>query len=108
MGLRSNKTLPSVEQLEDEGTWVWAAFDPEHKAVLAHRMGERRQSSADRLIELVKQRVVGTSHFCSDGLELYKSALLRTFGRSVKFPRTGKRGRPRSPRNLPDEKLRCA
>ena len=91
------KTLSAVEQFEDEGTWVWTAVDPEHKAAFAHRVGERKQSSANELIERIKELVAGIPSFCSDGLELYKNALLNTFNRVVRFTRAGKRGRLRSP-----------
>lgn len=97
-----------MEQYEDDGTWIWVAFDPEHKAVLAHVVGERKQSSANKLIKRVREKVAGIPSFCSDGLKFYKNALLRFYGRIVSFPRTGLRGRPRVPMKIPDEKLRYA
>jgi hypothetical protein len=52
-------------------------------------VGEREQYMADRIAELVKQRVDGIPAFFSDGLKFYD--------RKVNFRRTGKRGRPRIP-----------
>ena len=97
-----------MEQYEDDGTWVWVAFDPEHKVVLAHVVGERKQSSANKLIKQVRQKVAGIPSFCSDGLRFYRNALLRSYGRVVSFPRTGLRGRLRIPALVPDENLRYA
>lgn len=97
-----------MEQFEDDGTWVWVAFDPEHKVVLAHVVGERKQTSANKLLERVHQRVAGVPSFCSDGLKFYKNALLKFYGSIIAFPRTGLRGRPRLPASVPDEKLRYA
>ena len=97
-----------MEQYEDDGTWVWVAFDPEHKVVLAHVVGERKQPSANKLIKCVKKRVAGIPSFCSDGLKFYKNALLKFYGHIVSFPRTGLRGRPRVPALVPDNGLRYA
>lgn len=97
-----------MDQFEDDGTWVWVAFDPEHKVVLAHVVGERKQKSANKLLKQVKQRVDDAPSFCSDGLKFYKSALLKHYGHTVTFPRTGLRGRPRLPTLVPDEKLQYA
>jgi len=97
-----------MEQFEDDGTWVWVAFDPEHRVVLAHVVGERKQPSANKLIKQVKQKVAGTPSFCSDGLKFYRNALLKFYGHIISFPRTGLRGRPRMPTPVPDENLRYA
>ena len=97
-----------MEQYEDDGTWVWIAFDPEHKVVLAYVVGERKQSSANKLIKRVKQKVTGITSFCSDGLKFYRNALLKFYGHIISFSRTGLRGRPRIPALVPDEGLRYA
>jgi len=97
-----------MERYEDDGTWVWVAFDPEHRGVLAHVVGEHKQSSANRLIKHAKKKVTGIPSFCSDGLRFYRNALLRSYGRVVSFPRTGLHGRPRVPALIPDENLRYA
>lgn len=46
--------------------------------------------------------------FVTDGLKFYAEALLEKYGKLVKFPKTGKRGRPRKPAIVPDEDLRYA
>jgi len=97
-----------MEQYEDDGTWVWVAFDPKHKVVLAHVVGERKQSSANKLIKQVKQKVAGTPSFCSYGLKFYRNALLKFYSHMTSFPRTGLRGRPRVPALVPDNGLQYA
>lgn len=76
--------------------------------MLAHHVGERGQSSANRLIEQVRQKASGIPSFCSDGLKFYKNALLKFYGHIASFPRTGLRGRPRLPAAVPDEGLHYA
>ena len=95
-----------MDQFEDDGTWIWVALDPEHKVVLAHVVGERKQTSANILIGTVNQRVDGVPSFCSDGLKFYKNALLKFYGTKMTFPRTGQCGRPRLPALIPYENLR--
>ena len=46
--------------------------------------------------------------FVSDGLEFYAKALLKKFGETEEFPRTGKRGRPKKPKLVPPDDLRYA
>jgi len=41
-------------------------------------------------------------------LKFYTKALLKSYGRLVAFPKTGKRGRPRKPKLVIDDRLRCA
>jgi hypothetical protein len=43
-----------------------------------------------------------------DGLKFYTKALLNEFGEREEFPRTGKRGRPRSQKTIPPEDLEYA
>jgi transposase-like protein len=75
-----------MEQFEDDGTWVWVAFDPEHKVALAHVVGERKQPSANKLLKQVKERVVGIPSFCSDGLKFYTNAILKFYGHKSRSP----------------------
>ena len=97
-----------MEQFEDDGTWVWVAFDPEHKVVLAHVVGERKQPSANKLLKWVKERIAGIPSFCSDGLKFYTDAILKFYGHIVSFPKTGLRGRPKVPAMVPDDGLSYA
>lgn len=99
-----------AETSTDEGkTWVWIAFAPEHRLFLALVVGSRTQEQADRLIQRTARVLVGPLPlFCSDGLEQYSVALLDCYCVTREYPRTGRRGRPRKPKQLPAPDLRYA
>jgi len=46
--------------------------------------------------------------FITDGLKFYAEALLKKYGKWVKFPRTGKRGRPKKPALISSKNLKYA
>jgi IS1 family transposase/transposase-like protein len=87
-------------------TWVWLAFAPVWRLVLAFVVGKRNQESADLLLDRVKQ--VTDAHipfFTSDRLPEYEEALLHTYGTWVQPERKGSRGRFPHPRLVPVEDL---
>ena len=82
--------------------WVWWAFAPVWRLVLAFVVGKRSQESADLLLERVK--AVTDAHipfFTSDQLPEYAEALLHTYGTWVQPARQGRRGRFPQPRLVP-------
>ncbi len=82
--------------------WVWVAFAPVWRLVLAFVVGKRTQESADLLLERVKdvtdERI---PFFTSDQLPEYEDALLHTYGTWVQPERKGSRGRFPHPRLVP-------
>lgn len=79
--------------------WVWIAFDPIARLVLAFVIGKRTQENADLLLKRVKH--VTDSHipfFTSDQLGEYKTALLNVYGEEYQPKRNGKRGPHPKPR----------
>ena len=98
------------ETSRDEGkTWVWIAFAPEYRLVLALVVGPRTQEQADQLIQRTAHVLGGPLPlFCSDGLDQYSVALLDCYSVTKEYPRTGLRGRPRKPEQLPAPDLRYA
>ena len=80
----------------------------ETRLVLSHVVGERSQKSADRLVKRTAQCLKALPLFITDGLKFYKIALLKQYGKLQSFIQTGKRGRPRHPRLIPDELLKYA
>jgi len=94
---------------EDE-RWVWLSFAPQHRLILAAHLGDMTQKSAD---EVVKQRCNRINEnnlplFVTDGRKFYKKALLNRYSNFIKFPKTGKRGRQRKPKQVPLKKLKYA
>ncbi len=80
--------------------WVWSAFAPVPRLVLAFVIGKRSQENADLLLQRVKH--VTDDHipfFTSDQLVAYKAALLNVYGEEYQPKRKGSRGRfPKSRR----------
>lgn len=97
-----------MEEFEDDGTWVWVSFASEYRLVLAHVIGERKQRIADTLIKLTKRCLASMPIFVTDGLKFYPIALLKHYGILENFPLTGKRGRPRKPKVVPQYGLKYA
>ncbi len=100
--------MPKDGEYDDEGTWVWVSMATGCRLVLSHVVGERSQKSADRLVNRTAQCLKALPLFVTDGLKFYKIALLKQYGKLQSFARTGKRGRPRLSRLIPDEFLKYA
>jgi len=86
--------------------WVWLAFAPVWRLVLAFVVGKRTQENADLLLDRVKD--VSDEHipfFTSDQLPEYDDALLHTYGVWVQPKRKGARGRCPLPRLVPTADL---
>ena len=89
--------------------WVWIAFAPVWRLVLAFVIGKRDQAGADLLLA----RVVHVTDdfiplFTSDQLPAYRHALLNTYGEWYQPPRRGSRGVYPKPRRRPPPSLRYA
>ncbi len=86
--------------------WVWLAFAPVWRVVLAFVVGKRTQENADLLLDRVKDVTDGhIPFFTSDQLPEYDDALLHTYGVWVQPERKGDRGRYPQPRLVPTTDL---
>jgi len=86
--------------------WVWVAFAPVWRLVLAFVIGRRNQQTANLLLERVVS--VTDDHipfFTSDQLPEYRTALLHSYGQWVQPARNGNRGRFPKPRQVPQPDL---
>ena len=86
--------------------WVWLAFAPAWRLVLAFVVGKRTQQNADLLLVRVKD--VTDKHipfFTSDQLAGYDGELLHAYGVWVRPERKGGRGRFPLPRLVPADGL---
>jgi transposase-like protein/IS1 family transposase len=86
--------------------WVWLAFAPVWRLVLAFVVGKRTQENADLLLVRVKD--VTDKHipfFTSDQLAEYDDALLHAYGVWIQPERKGNRGRYPLPRLMPADDL---
>jgi IS1 family transposase/transposase-like protein len=86
--------------------WVWIAFAPVWRLVLAFVVGKRAQQSANLLLERVVH--VTDDHipfFTSDQLAEYRTALLHAYGQWYQPVRQGKRGPHPHRRRVPHPDL---
>jgi IS1 family transposase len=105
---KKEKHLEPIEKLEGilGDAWIWIAFDPIHKLVLAHVIGKRTEPHAVDLLEKVKSITASIpSLFTSDQLNQYTQALLKVYGNTVFPPRSPGAGRPPNPKLVPPEEL---
>src|SRR5713101_4798722 len=83
-------------------SWVWVAFAPAWRLVVAFVVGKRTQENAHWLLKGVV--AVTDTHipfFTSDQLPAYEEALLAAYGPWVQPERQGNRGRHPAPRWMP-------
>lgn len=69
-------------------------------------VGKRRQKESNELLKTVKARSDGhIPLFTSDDLDQYETAILKAYGIKKEIPKTGRRGRPKSPTLVPPKEL---
>jgi len=82
--------------------WVWVAFAPVWRLVLAFVIGKRDQENANLLLDRVSHVTdENIPLFTSDQLPEYRTALLHTYGTWHQPQRKGDRGRYPKPRRKP-------
>ncbi len=98
-----------MEVYEDDGPWMWVAFAPDTRLIVAFTVGPRKQYVADELVKLTDDCLSDNKPvYVTDGLDFYKVALLNHYGLRVEYPKTGKRGRPKNPKIVPPHDLKYA
>ena len=76
--------------------------------MIAHITGERNQNTANLIVAETAKRLTSVPLYVTDGLKFYIQALLEQYGKWIRFESSGLRGRPRSPRLVPDNNIRYA
>jgi len=106
---KKERMLSEWEKLHTEygDNWVWVAFDPVYKLVVAVVIGDRTEEQADKLLARLRARLAPACLplLTSDSLPHYVGAILRTFGTWIQPRRKGKRGRHPNPRQVLPEGL---
>lgn len=109
---KKERMLSEWEKLHREygDTWIWTAFDPVHKLVVAVLVGDHTEEEAVGLLTRLRARLVQDClpWLTSDSLPHYVRAVLGVFGVWVQPPRQGKRGPHPKPRQVPPENLHYA
>jgi IS1 family transposase len=109
---KKERRLKEWEKLHSEwaDTWIWVAFDPMHKLVMAVLVGERSEEEAIGFVARLRARLTDAWQplLTSDSLPHYVRAIPRAFGVWVQPQRKGKRGRFPKPRQVLPEELNYA
>ena len=109
---KKEKMLSEWEKLHTQygDNWIWIAFDPIHKLVVAMVIGDRTEEEAVGLLSRLRARLIEACLplFASDALPHYASAILQVFGKWVQPERQGDRGRFPKPRPVPQAGLHYA
>lgn len=86
------------------------AIDAESRLVVSVVPGERTAASVVAVVEDFKRRTGGRlmDLITTDGYPAYAEAVLDAYGETITPPRTGKRGRPRSPYKIAPKGLTYA
>ncbi len=96
-----------VHHSEWGDNWIWIAFDPIRKLIVAMVVGNRTEEEAMGLLSRLRTRLAEgpLPLFTSDSLVHYAKAILHTFGVWIQPQRKGNRGRFPKPRPVPSEDL---
>jgi hypothetical protein len=57
VGYSSKKIVPIMKVYEDNDSWLWVAFAPECRLIVAFIIGPRKQYVADELLKLTTKRL---------------------------------------------------
>ena len=71
---------------------------PESRLVIVQAGGERKQYTADKVVDITKERLASMPLLVTDGLKFYTKALLKHYSKLATFPPTGKSGHPPKPK----------
>jgi len=109
---KKERLLNEQEKANSEwgDNWIWIAFDPIHKLVVAMLVGDRTEEEAMGLLSRLRARLAERHLplFTGDSLPHYAKAILHIFGAWIRPQRRGNRGRFPKPRPVPTEELRYA
>ena len=65
-----------MEVYEDDGPWIWVAFAPDSRLIVAFTIRPRKQYVADELVRLTDDCLSENKPiYITDGLDFYKIAL---------------------------------
>lgn len=60
--------------------WLWAALDPDSKAIITWHTGKRRKQQAQRFVDDLADRIDGNVQITTDKLQSYKPCIRAAFG----------------------------
>jgi len=88
---RERMTKKEKGEHPDRGdSWLWAAIDPESKAIIYWQTGKRTARAAHTFAQNIANRVEGRVQITTDPLKGYLMAIPAAFGERVDFATEGK------------------
>jgi len=66
-------------------TWTWTAIDADTKLIVSYMVGDRTRYAANMFCHDLAKRIAGRVQLTSDGLAVYRDAVLGAFGDRVDF-----------------------
>ncbi len=66
-----------MKDYEDDGSWMWVAFAPKCRLIVAFVIGPRKQYVADELLKLTAKRLSELRLLCLDTALNYPSLFVR-------------------------------
>lgn len=75
------KNVPAEQKGTGPGdVWTWVALDPDTKLVITYRSGSRDMHTGMHFVNDLADRITARVQITSDGLPVYKRAMLNRFG----------------------------
>lgn len=104
LGLCKKKKSLSEDDFEKEygRHWIWASIDAESKLIINFFIGQRTLEDCRIFINDLISRIQTKPLFTSDELPHYETVLLEHYSHLEEQPATGKRGRPKRPKQVVD------
>ncbi len=104
----TKQPVPETEQDQTGKHWVHCSMARASRLLLDVEVAPRTEETAKKLVKSTNSRLAEGCFplWCSDGWKSYVEALLSLFSVMIHFIRTGRRGRPRQPRQVAHPKLR--
>jgi IS1 family transposase len=104
---KKKKCSGSQEEIECQygQTWIWTVIDAPTRLLITFRVGGRELDDARRLLEDLTGRLQSKPLFVSDELSHYGAVLFELFHKLIPVAPTGKRNRPRNPKQVVDADL---
>jgi IS1 family transposase len=79
-GMKEKNVAPEKKGTGPGDVWTWVAMDPDTKLVIGYKCGSRNMATGEVFVNDVADRITARVQITSDGLPVYKRAILNRFG----------------------------
>jgi IS1 family transposase len=78
--MKEKHVKPEAKGTGPGDVWTWVAMDPETKLVIGYKSGSRESATGQAFVNDVADRISGRVQITTDGLAVYRRAILSRFG----------------------------